>query len=169
MTIAWFTSALFSQMVDHEPGCLRRVRQVLAGGDVLSLAHVRKFLQASGTSILINGYGPTENTTFTCCYPMTATTQIGSSVPIGRPISNTQVYVLDAHLNPQPIGVPGELYVGGDGLARGYWNRSGADRGHVHRQPVQRRSRVRVCTRRATAFGTGRMEISSSWGASTIK
>ena len=124
VTIAWFTSALFSQMVDHELGGLRRVRQVLAGGDVLSLGHVRKFLQASGTSTLINGYGPTENTTFTCCYPMTATTQIGLSVPIGRPISNTQVYVLDAHLNPQPIGVPGELYIGGDGLARGYWNRS---------------------------------------------
>jgi amino acid adenylation domain-containing protein len=124
VTIAWFTSALFSQMVDHELGGLRRVRQVLAGGDVLSLGHVRKFLQASGTSTLINGYGPTENTTFTCCYPMTATTQIGLSVPIGRPISNTQVYVLDAHLNPQPIGAPGELYIGGDGLARGYWNRS---------------------------------------------
>ncbi len=124
VTIAWFTSALFSQMVDHELGCLLRVRQVLAGGDVLSLGHVRKFLQASGTSTLINGYGPTENTTFTCCYAMTATTHIGSSVPIGRPIANTQVYVLDEYLNPQPIGVPGELYIGGDGLARGYWNRS---------------------------------------------
>ncbi len=123
VTIAWFTSGLFNQMVDAEINRLRRVRQVLAGGDVLSVAHVRRFLQTPGTATLINGYGPTENTTFTCCYPMTPGAQVGSTVPIGRPISNTQVYVLDAYLNPQPIGVPGELYVGGDGLARGYWNR----------------------------------------------
>jgi aspartate racemase len=110
-------------MVDHELASVRRVRQVLAGGDVLPLGHVRRFLDAPGAGTLINGYGPTENTTFTCCWPMTATTIIEGSVPIGRPIANTQVYVLDAHLNPQPIGVPGELYIGGDGLARGYWNR----------------------------------------------
>ena len=122
VTVAWLTSGLFNQMVDDELERLSRVRQVLAGGDVLSVAHVQKFLRASAGT-LINGYGPTENTTFSCCYSMTGATPIESSVPIGRPISNSQAYVLDARLNPLPIGVPGELYVGGDGLARGYWNR----------------------------------------------
>ena len=66
---------------------------------------------------------PTENTTFTCCYVMTDEGQVGDSVSIGRPISNTQVYILDRHLQPVPAVVPGELYIGGDGLARGYLNR----------------------------------------------
>src|SRR3972149_963228 len=69
------------------------------------------------------GYGPTENTTFTCCYAMSDERQVGDSVPIGHPIANTQVYVLDERLQPTPIGVPGELCAGGDGLARGYLNR----------------------------------------------
>jgi acyl-coenzyme A synthetase/AMP-(fatty) acid ligase/acyl carrier protein len=69
---------------------------------------------------LINGYGPTENTTFTTCYPITPASRLTPSVPIGRPIANTQVYVLDKQWQPVPIGVTGELYVGGDGLARDY-------------------------------------------------
>src|SRR5205823_2977359 len=72
---------------------------------------------------VVNGYGPTENTTFTCCHWVRQVPEGANNVPIGRPISNTQVYLLDTHLNPVPIGVPGELYAGGDGLAREYWNR----------------------------------------------
>jgi non-ribosomal peptide synthase protein (TIGR01720 family) len=102
---------------------LRGVRQLLAGGDVLSVPHVRKALAALEGGQLINGYGPTENTTFTCCYPITEVGQIGASIPIGRPIANTQVYILDRQLRPVPIGVPGELYIGGDGLARDYFHR----------------------------------------------
>src|SRR5207249_910536 len=71
----------------------------------------------------INGYGPTENTTFTCCYPLKDISKANGSVPIGFPISNTSVYVLDRHSNPVPIGIAGELYIGGDGLARGYLDR----------------------------------------------
>ncbi len=123
VTVAWFTSGLFSQMVEHELDRLCRVRQVLAGGDVLSVPHVRRFVHAATASTLINGYGPTENTTFTCCHRISHDQHIGSTVPIGRPISNSEVYVLDPHLNPQPVGVPGELYAGGDGIAIGYWNR----------------------------------------------
>jgi len=72
--------------------------------------------------VLINGYGPTENTTFTCCYTVPRSEQVPDSIPIGRPVSNTQVYVLDAEMNPVAPGEPGELYAAGDGLARGYLN-----------------------------------------------
>jgi aspartate racemase len=123
VTTLWLTAGLFHLMVDERLEDLKPLRQLLAGGDVLSVPHVQKFLRKIGDCKLINGYGPTENTTFTCCYPITAPDQLGNSVPIGRPISNTQVYVLDSHLQPVPIGVPGELYIGGDGLARGYLNR----------------------------------------------
>ena len=71
----------------------------------------------------MNGYGPTENTTFTCCKLITGLDPKSGNVPIGRPIANTQVYILDKYRNPVPIGVPGELYAGGEGLALGYWNR----------------------------------------------
>ena len=124
VTTLWLTSGLFHQMVESEPDALACVRQVLAGGDVLSLSHVDKLVKLLRPgSVLINGYGPTENTTFTCCYRMAAGTPKGNSVPIGRPIANTRVYVLDDNMQPVPVGVKGELFVGGDGLARGYWNR----------------------------------------------
>ena len=123
ITTLWLTASLFHLMVDERLEDLKPLRQLLAGGDVLSVPHVQKFLQKIGDCKLINGYGPTENTTFTCCYPITEPDQLGNSVPIGRPITNTQVYLLDSHLQPVPIGVPGELYIGGDGLARGYLHR----------------------------------------------
>ncbi len=123
ITTLWLTAALFHQMVDDHIEYLRPVRQLLAGGEALSASHVRKMIAVLGPNRLINGYGPTENTTFTTCHPMTEKTRILRSVPIGVPISNTQVYVLDTYMNPVPQGVYGELFVGGDGLARGYFNR----------------------------------------------
>ncbi|MEZ4868985.1 MAG: amino acid adenylation domain-containing protein [Caldilineaceae bacterium] len=123
VTTLWLTAGLFHQMVDENIDGLRTVRQMLAGGDVLSVAHVQKLLRAHQQCRVINGYGPTENTTFTCCHPMTDPDAIGPTAPIGRPIANTQVYILDQQRNPVPIGVPGELYIGGDGLAHGYLNR----------------------------------------------
>ena len=110
------TAGLFHHMVEGPLESLNSVRQLLAGGDVLSVPHVQKVgRELEAVCQLINGYGPTENTTFTCCYAITAPAQLGSSVPIGRPVSNTQVYILDAHLQPVPIGVPGEVYIGGRG------------------------------------------------------
>jgi amino acid adenylation domain-containing protein len=123
ITTLWLTAGLFHAMVDSELESLQAVRQLLAGGDVLSVPHVRKVLHGCPAVTLINGYGPTENTTFSCCYPLRNPTRVGLSVPIGRPIANTQAYVLDRYRQPVPIGVPGELYVGGDGLARGYLHR----------------------------------------------
>ena len=124
ITILWLTAALFHLMVDERIEDLANVRQLLSGGDVLSVVHVRKVLQELENCILINGYGPTENTTFTCCNLMTNAQEVGNSVLIGQPISNTQVYVLDKYLQPTPVGVPGELYTGGNGLARGYFQNS---------------------------------------------
>ncbi|MUG92983.1 amino acid adenylation domain-containing protein [Scytonema sp. UIC 10036] len=123
VTTLWLTAGLFHLMVEEQLQHLRGVRQLLAGGDVLSVPHVQKVVAQLPQLTLINGYGPTENTTFTCCCPITQLTQVEGTVPIGRPISNTQVYILDEHLKPVPIGVPGELYTSGDGLCRGYLNR----------------------------------------------
>jgi amino acid adenylation domain-containing protein len=125
VTVLWLTAGLFHQMIENRPADLKQLRQLLAGGDVLSAHHVRKALQELDGCRLTNGYGPTEGTTFTCCYGMDDASAIQSNVPIGQPISNTQVYILDAHLQPTPASVPGELYISGDGLARGYMNQPG--------------------------------------------
>jgi acyl-coenzyme A synthetase/AMP-(fatty) acid ligase/acyl carrier protein len=119
----WLTAGLFHQMVDQQLHSLRSVRQLLAGGDVLSVPHVQNVLRELPDCQLINGYGPTENTTFTCCYRVPANWPGGKSVPIGKPISNTRAYILDEQFQPVPIGVPGELFIAGDGLAVEYLNR----------------------------------------------
>lgn len=122
VTTLWLPTSLFHQMVDERLEDLKSVRQLFTSGDVLSVPHVKKFRQKLEDCKLINAYALSENTTFTCCYQITPT-QSSISVPIGRPIANTQVYLLDTHLQPVPVGVPGELYIGGDGLARCYLNR----------------------------------------------
>ncbi len=118
----WLTAGLFHEIVDARPEALSRVRQLLAGGDVLSPRHVRRQLERFPDCRVINGYGPTENTTFTCCHPMDRDTPLGTSVPIGSPITRTRVYVVDRYDQLAPIGIPGELCAGGAGLARCYWN-----------------------------------------------
>jgi aspartate racemase len=109
-------------MVETELESLRGLRQLLAGGDALPVSHVEQVARELKDCQLINGYGPTENTTFTCCYPVQQGERFAGSVPIGFPISNTQVYILDTELEPVPVGVVGELYTGGAGLAIGYLN-----------------------------------------------
>ncbi len=123
VSILWLTAGLFHLVVDEKIDALQPLRQVIAGGDVLSVPHVQKFLDTVPHCQLINGYGPTENTTFTCCYPVTPPLNPNASLPIGRAIANTQVYILDTQLQQLPIGIPGELYIGGDGLAREYFQR----------------------------------------------
>ncbi|HKG15027.1 MAG TPA: amino acid adenylation domain-containing protein [Pyrinomonadaceae bacterium] len=121
VTTLWLTAGLFQLMVDERLEDLRGLRHLLAGGDVLSVRHVNRFVGECGGR-LTNGYGPTENTTFTCCHRVERE-EHGASVPIGRPVSNTRVYVLDERMRPVGTGVVGELYAGGDGLARCYLNR----------------------------------------------
>nr|VFJ59082.1 MAG: amino acid adenylation domain-containing protein [Candidatus Kentron sp. DK] len=123
VTTLWLTAGLFSMMVEHRLSDLAGLNQLLAGGDVLLPEHVAKALQVLKNGKLINGYGPTENTTFTTCYTIPADVDTNRSISIGAPISNTQVYILDGQMNPVPIGVVGELYAGGAGVARGYLNR----------------------------------------------
>lgn len=124
VTTLWLTAGLFHLMVDERLDDFRPLRQLLAGGDVLSVKHTEEVKKRLNGLNLINGYGPTESTTFTCCYTVSEAGQVRSSVPIGKPIANTTVYVLTADLEPVPVGVTGELYIGGDGLARGYMNRT---------------------------------------------
>ena len=123
ITTLWLTAGLFHLMVDERLADLQPLRHLIAGGDVLSIPHVQQVLATLPDCQLINGYGPTENTTFTCCYAIDRLDPLATSIPIGQPIANTQVYLLDPQLQPVPIGIPGELYIGGDGLASGYLHR----------------------------------------------
>ncbi|MFD2422709.1 amino acid adenylation domain-containing protein, partial [Amycolatopsis pigmentata] len=123
VTVAWLTAGLFHAVVDSDPRSLAGLRHVLAGGDVLSPSHVDRFRRALSGTRLTNGYGPTETTTFTCCADLTDAPYGLAGVPIGRPVANTTVYVVDRGDRLVPVGVPGELLVGGVGVARGYHNR----------------------------------------------
>jgi amino acid adenylation domain-containing protein len=122
VTTLWLTAGLFHQMAETQLESLSGVRQLLAGGDVLSVPHVEKVARELENCQLINGYGPTENTTFTCCHQVKTGERFEANVPIGIPISNTYVYILDGKMDQVSPGVAGELYICGDGLARGYLN-----------------------------------------------
>ena len=122
VTTLWLTAGLFHQMVETKLESLSGVRQLLAGGEVLSVPQVELVARTLNGCQLINGYGPTENTTFTCCYRIKPGERFAGRVPIGKPISNTEVYIVDNELELLPRGVVGELCVGGDGLSSGYLN-----------------------------------------------
>ncbi|MGF1487764.1 MAG: amino acid adenylation domain-containing protein, partial [Prochloraceae cyanobacterium] len=142
VTTLWLTAALFDLMVEQQLDKLKSVKQLLAGGDVLSPTYVQKAIEFLPECKLINGYGPTENTTFTCCYLVKQSTINATSVPIGRPIANTQIYILDKHLKPLPIGVKGQIYVSGDGLARGYLNRPELTREKFIANPFRKEQKI---------------------------
>ena len=121
----WLTSSLFNQIVDSRPEVLLNIKYLLTGGEALSVKHVRRALQCLPGTRLINGYGPTEGTTFTTTYeiPRDWDGSNHPSVPIGRPLANTRCHILDDGMKPVPPGIPGELFIGGDGLALGYRDR----------------------------------------------
>lgn len=119
----WLTSALFNLIIDTMPQGLLGIKQLLIGGESLSINHVRRALALLPETKIINGYGPSECTVFTCCYPIPQQTAENiNSLPIGKPIGDRTVYILDTHLHRVPIGVAGELYIGGASVARGYLN-----------------------------------------------
>src|SRR5581483_9170978 len=110
ITIAWFTAGLFNQIVDEQPELLKPLRQLLVGGEALSPPHIVRARSVLPDCRLINGYGPTENTTFSTTCSIPAHYDGGQPVPIGKPISNSECYVLDDRQQPVPIGVSGELF-----------------------------------------------------------
>jgi amino acid adenylation domain-containing protein len=122
VTTAMLTAALFHFMVDEHLEALRPLRQLLGAGDVLSPSHVERLLRSLPHLHLVNAYGPTENSVLTCCHTIRANSLDGGAIPIGKPITNTRVFILDEFRQPVPCGVIGELYAGGDGLALGYLN-----------------------------------------------
>nr|QQH17589.1 non-ribosomal peptide synthetase [Nostoc sp. KVJ20] len=117
------TTALFNQLVSQVPGIFKTLQTVLFGGEAVEPNWVRTLLQNQPPKRLLHVYGPTENTTFSSWYLVQEVPESATNLPIGQPIANTQIYILDRYLQPVPIGVPGELCIGGDGLARGYLNR----------------------------------------------
>jgi amino acid adenylation domain-containing protein len=123
ITTMFLTAALFNMVAKVNPSAFAGVRNLLAGGDVVSPESARLVLNTAPPQRLINGYGPTECTTFSCCHQITEAAGQSGSIPIGGPIANSEAYVLDKWLLPVPVGVVGEIYLGGDGLARGYRNR----------------------------------------------
>ncbi|ARU62753.1 hypothetical protein CBW65_18600 [Tumebacillus avium] len=123
VTMAFLTSGLLPQLAEADLSSMRSLRRLSVGGDVMSALHAKKVLEKLPECMLANAYGPTENSVASTVFWMTHPDDVPAVVPIGRAVRNNELYVLDRHLQPVPVGVPGELHVGGPGLARGYWNR----------------------------------------------
>ncbi|MFD8922917.1 amino acid adenylation domain-containing protein, partial [Streptomyces sp. NPDC059569] len=121
----WVTAALFGVLVEEDPGCFAGLGEVWTGGDAVPAVAAERMLAACPGTVLVNGYGPTESTTFAVSGPIVVEDAAGGSVPLGHVMDNTTGYVLDGALRPVGVGVPGELYLGGAGLARGYHGRAG--------------------------------------------
>jgi amino acid adenylation domain-containing protein len=145
VTTLWLTASLFNTLITEAPQCLRGVRELLTGGEALSLPHVRLALAELPGTQLINGYGPTESTTFATCYriPRELDRDL-PSVPLGPPIANTTAHVLDGDLRPVTVGEPGELFIGGEGLATGYLNRPDLTRERFVPDPFSDRAGARL-------------------------
>jgi amino acid adenylation domain-containing protein len=125
ITTLFLTTALFNQMARFNPSAFSTLKQVLFGGEFADPQWITAVLQAEPPQRLLHVYGPTESTTFASWYVVTEVAPTATSIPIGHPLANSQIYLLDRFLQPLPVGVVGELYIGGDGLARGYWNQPG--------------------------------------------
>ncbi|MFN8546787.1 MAG: amino acid adenylation domain-containing protein [Candidatus Eisenbacteria bacterium] len=119
LTSLFLTTGLFHLMVEEQVEVLARLPRVMTGGDVLSPSHVARFF-ASGGRLLVNCYGPTEAATYVARAVLTAPLVEGERAPLGCPIANTTLHVLDAAGRPAPFGAPGELWIGGASVARGY-------------------------------------------------
>ncbi|MBD2043500.1 non-ribosomal peptide synthetase [Microcoleus sp. FACHB-672] len=123
ISILFLTTALFNQMASVVPQAFNKLIYLLFGGEMADLQWVREVLKKGAPQQLIHLYGPTENTTFSSFYCIGDIPESATSIPIGRPVTDTQIYLLDQQLQPAPIGVAGELYISGERLARGYLNR----------------------------------------------
>jgi amino acid adenylation domain-containing protein len=124
ITLLFLTTPIFNQLGREAPELFAGIPQVVTGGEAMDPGAARAVMERGRPGYLANIYGPSENSTLSTAYEMNAPPD-AASVPIGRPLSNSSAYVLDGWMQPCPTGVPGELFVGGDGLARGYLGRPG--------------------------------------------
>ncbi|HEX8529626.1 MAG TPA: condensation domain-containing protein, partial [Cytophagales bacterium] len=129
----WLTSCLFNQHAEANPEIFRPLQYLLVGGEPLNPHFINKVRRACPQLRVINGYGPTENTTFSVCHPIEQT--FTGNIPIGRPIGNATAFVCDPAGNLLPVGIAGELWVGGDGVALGYLNNEALTRRKFVRNP----------------------------------
>jgi amino acid adenylation domain-containing protein/non-ribosomal peptide synthase protein (TIGR01720 family) len=125
LTALWLTAGLFRLLAQDAPDCFAGLRQVWTGGDVVPAAAVRRVLAACPGLTVVDGYGPTETTTFATSHALDDAMAVPETVPVGRPLDGRRVHVLDARMRPVPPGCAGELYVAGEGVARGYLGRPG--------------------------------------------
>lgn len=120
ISVFFVTTALFNALAEVNIECLKGVRKVLFGGERVSLRHVRKAFDYLGKNRILHMYGPTESTVFATCHSVDSIDGKKTTIPIGKPISNTEIYIVDKERRLQPIGAPGEIYISGDALAKGY-------------------------------------------------
>ncbi|WP_371478781.1 amino acid adenylation domain-containing protein [Kitasatospora sp. NBC_00315] len=123
ITTVHVSASLLNFLLDEYPGVFTGVRQIMTGGEAASVAHVRRALTDYPGIRLVNGYSPAESMIFTTTHTITTTDTETGTIPVGKPITNKRVYVLDAAMRPVQVGTVGELYMAGVGLARGYANR----------------------------------------------
>jgi len=123
ITTLFLTTALFNLLAREVPRAFSSLKYLLFGGEASDPKSAREILKHAPPDRLLHVYGPTESTTFATWYLVQNVPEEAGTIPIGRPISNTHIYLLDSNLQPVPVGVPGEIFIGGNGLARGYVNR----------------------------------------------
>jgi thioesterase domain-containing protein len=155
----WLTASLFNRIVEDDPRILGGVRSLLTGGEALSVPHVRRAQEALPDTTFYNGYGPTEGTTFTTVCKIPRRLPELRSVPIGRPIDRTRVYILDTARQLVPPGIPGELHAGGDGIARGYRGRPDLTAERFSDDPFSSGGRLYRTGDRARFLPDGRIEF----------
>nr|WP_317987176.1 non-ribosomal peptide synthetase [Streptomyces kanamyceticus] len=142
ITGTWLSAGLFHAFVEEAADCLAGLREVWTGGDMVSPGAVQRALRACPGLVVVDGYGPTETTTFATCHPVRSADELGPVMPIGAPLANTHTYVLDDGLRPVGVGIVGELYVAGAGLARGYLDRPGMTAGRFVACPFEAGQRM---------------------------
>jgi amino acid adenylation domain-containing protein len=119
----WLTAGLFNVVMEEQPEIIRDIKHLLTGGDIASPRHAGIALTHLKRGELINCYGPTENATFSTCYRVKRSDTEQPSIPIGSPVDKSPVFLLDDSMKPIGDLRTGEIFVGGEGLSRGYWNR----------------------------------------------
>ncbi|MEH2372337.1 non-ribosomal peptide synthetase [Nostoc sp.] len=144
ISVLFLTTALFQQIARDVPQAFATLKYLLFGGETVNTRWIKKILKHGVPKHLIHVYGPTENTTFSSYYYVEELPELSTSFPIGRPITNTQIYILDTHLQLVPIGVTGELYICGEGLAREYLNRTELTAEHFITHSFNNKPRIRL-------------------------